>query len=83
MQKTSSAVPIHGLNLSAYLFFKGVVPELRAEQGRVVFLFPNQETTFTIMEEYNGNQMVPVLDFVAKLRRLRAQMLSLRGSSNN
>ena len=79
MQKTSSAVPIHDINLSAYLFFKGITPELRAEGGRVVFLFPNDEATFQLMEEYNGNQMVPVLDFVAKLRRLRAQMLSMRG----
>ena len=56
MQKTSSAVPIHDINLSAYLFFKGITPELRAEGGRVVFLFPNDEATFSLMEEYNGTK---------------------------
>ncbi len=79
MQKTSSTIPIYDINLSAYLSFKGIKPELRSEGGRIVFLFPNDEATFQLMQQYNGNQLVPVLDFVAKLRRLRAQMLSMRG----
>ncbi|MGD0277107.1 MAG: DUF5659 domain-containing protein [Syntrophales bacterium] len=78
MAKNNSSIPLYDINLSAYLLFKGTVPELKAEGKRVVFLFPNKTETFQLMKQYNENPLVPVIDFITCLRRLRSQMLALR-----
>jgi hypothetical protein len=75
---TTSQIPIHDINLSAFLAHRGVEPELLKEGSRVVFCFPNDETTYSLMQLYNRNPPVSVLDYVGHLRRLRAQMLSMR-----
>lgn len=77
-KNTSSLIPINDINLSAFLDFKGIPPALKKEGTRVIFYFPNDAETQQAMIAFNSNPAVPVLDFVATLRRLRAQMLSLR-----
>jgi len=77
-KNTSSLIPINDINLSAFLDFKGIRPVLKKEGTRVIFYFTNDSETQQAMIAYNSNPAVPILDFVATLRRLRAQMLSLR-----
>ncbi|WP_420264072.1 DUF5659 domain-containing protein [Candidatus Magnetominusculus dajiuhuensis] len=72
-------VPINDVNLSSFLSLKGIVPELSISGSHVVFLFPSDDETYRLAQEYNNNVEIPVLDFVAALRRLRAQMMALRG----
>jgi hypothetical protein len=78
MQKNSMMFPLHDINLSAFLQFQGITPHLRKEGSRVIFFFPNDKKTRELMRSYNENPLVPVLDFIGHLRRLRAQMLSMR-----
>lgn len=81
MEKTkiNSSIPYYDINLSAYFAYRGIEPTLVKENTRVVFYFPNDTRTHQMMAEYNGNPSVPLLDFIGHLRRLRAQMLSMRG----
>lgn len=72
-------IPIFDINLSAFLQYQGITPQLQKEGSRVIFCFPNDNRTQQAMKKYNENPIVPVLDFVGHLRKLRAQMLSQRG----
>ena len=82
MKTNSSMLPLYDINLAAFLQHRGIVPSLQQQGSRVVFFFPNDNTTHRIMKEYNENLMVPVLDFVGHLRRLRSQMLSMRSCTS-
>ena len=77
-KKINSSIPYYDINLSAYLAYRGIEPVLAKENTRVVFCFPNDTLTHQIMAEYNGNPSIPLLDFIGHLRKLRAQMLSMR-----
>jgi len=83
MKKNPPKIPIFDIHQSAYLLFKGIVPELQKEGTRVIFYFTNDAETQQAMIAYNSNPAVPILDFVATLRRLRAQMLSLRDGATS
>jgi hypothetical protein len=80
MKMTPPMIPIYDIILSAFLQHKGIAPQLRKEGSRVIFMFPNDKGTHQLMQMYNENPPVSVLDFVGHLRRLRSQMLSMRDS---
>jgi len=75
----NSPLYIHDIHVSAYLQFKGLNPELKKEGTRVVFCFPNSPETQSLMDDYYNNPTVRLVDYISHLRRLRAQMLSMRG----
>ncbi|MGO9139157.1 MAG: DUF5659 domain-containing protein [Syntrophales bacterium] len=77
--KSTSTLPLHDINLSAYLDYRGIEPALVKENTRIVFCFPNNAETHRLMAEYNQNPAVPILDFISHLRKLRSLMLSQRG----
>ena len=79
MKKNSSMIPLYDINLSAFLQYQGITPQLQKEGSRVVFFFPSDNKTHELMRVYNQNPTVPVLDFIGHLRRLRSQMLAMRG----
>ena len=68
------------LNLSAFQLLGGVEPELHLDGTRVTFLFDPTNQFYQLTSAYNSNAQVAVLDYVSAQRRLRAQMLALRGS---
>jgi hypothetical protein len=70
---------IYDIYVSSYLHFKGINPELKKEGTRVIFCFPNTPEIQSLMDNYYKNPTVGLVDYVSHLRRLRAQMLSLRG----
>ncbi len=76
--KTPSTIPYHDIHLSSYLAYRGVEPVLVKGGTRVVFHFPNDSQTHRLIAEFNTNPTLPVLDFIKHLRKLRAQMLSMR-----
>ena len=78
MKTNSSMLPLYDINLAAFLQHRGIVPSLQQQGSRVVFIFPNDSKTHQLMQLYNENPVVPVLDFVGHLRRLRSQMMSMR-----
>jgi hypothetical protein len=79
MKSVPDIIPILDINLAAFLVLNGIHPKLTKQGSRVIFEFPGTSETYKIMEQYNRNPAVPVLDFVSALRRTRSQMLSLRG----
>lgn len=70
---------IYDIHESAYLQYKGLNPDLKKEGTRVLFSFPNTPETQKMIDDYYKNPTVKLVDYVSHLRRLRAQMLSMRG----
>ncbi len=66
--------------LSAFLSLNGLTPALENNSGRITFNFPAEAPLYKLMSSFNSNGAVPVADFVTKVKTLRGQMLTLRGS---
>ena len=64
--------------LSAFLSFSGAQPELKVNNGKVVFSFPSSNDLYQLMENFNSNVAVPVADFTTMVKTLRGQMLTMR-----
>ncbi|PIV41227.1 MAG: hypothetical protein COS27_10430 [Nitrospirae bacterium CG02_land_8_20_14_3_00_41_53] len=67
------------INLSSFLELNGLHASLELIKGKVVFVFPANDTLYKLLEAYNSNSPVPVGDFVTRLKILRGQMLTMRG----
>jgi|TARA_B100001964_G_scaffold153245_1_gene168554 hypothetical protein len=65
--------------LSAFLTLSGINPKLKVNQGKVVFSFPSSNDLCQLMENFNTNVAVPVVDFTTMVKALRGRMLSMRG----
>ncbi len=68
------------INKATFYALYGIDPILESINGRVVFTFPICDDLYRLMDNYNSNVSVPVLDFVTQLKALRGQMLTLRGA---
>jgi len=79
MKSVPITIPILDIHLSSYLVLNGIHPKLTKQGTRVIFEFSVTPEIYKIMEQYNRNPTVPVLDFVSALRRTRSQMLAMRG----
>jgi len=81
MPKTKTyPLSLYDIYISAFLDYQGVKPTLIKEGTRIEFCFPNDETVHKLMTLYNSNpSSIPLLDYIAHLRKLRSQMLSMRG----
>jgi len=66
------------INLTAWLSLNGIEPTLENRNGKVVFLFETNEKLYRSINAYNSNELVPVNDFVTRLKTLRGKMLSER-----
>lgn len=71
-------LPIYDIHTASFLSLNNVPPTLIKTGTRVVFEFDATVSVSKLLALYNENPVVPVLDFVQHLRRLRSQMLSLR-----
>lgn len=58
--------------------FKGTPSILTKQGSRVVFEVPAIDVTYELLRGYQDNPSIPLLDYVAVLRRLRARMLEAR-----
>lgn len=67
------------LYISAYLTLCGIHPELQVTNGRVIFVFPQNDDLYRLLSNYNSNVNVPVADFVTIVKMLRGQLLTMRG----
>ncbi len=76
-------LPLYDIHQAAFLEFKGT-PSLLTRQGsRVVFEVPATDATYTLLRGYQDNPSIPLLDYIAVLRRLRARMLEVRDGNDN
>lgn len=71
-------IPIMDIYTASWLYLHGNIPELDLRGTRVIFLFPSDENFYRLMDSYNNNSPVFVLDFIKALRTLRSQMLNIR-----
>jgi len=77
MRTESKNIPIMDIHQATFLDFNGIQPNLTKQGTRVVFEFPNTRKVLELIQKYNSNPLVPIADFVHRLRKLRAQMLQL------
>lgn len=71
-------LPLYDIHQAAFLEFHHIQLNLTKQGSRVVFEVPATEETYTLLREYQNNNLIPLLDYVAVLRRLRARMLEVR-----
>lgn len=71
-------LPIFDIHQAAYLRLSNINPTLVLSGTRVVFQFDSSREVMKLLNKYNENPYVPLLDFVNNLRRLRSEMLSMR-----
>jgi Domain of unknown function (DUF5659) len=78
MGKNQSTMPLHDIYASAYADYKGIPIDFDKRNRRVIFLLPDTSTVSQILADFNKNPILPLLDYLTHLRKLRAQMISLR-----
>ena len=71
-------LPLFDIYPAAFLEYHAIQLNLTKQGTRVVFEAPANEETYRLLREYQDNNMIPLLDYVAILRRLRARMLEAR-----
>jgi len=80
MEKILSLMDI---NLTAFLSLHGIDPTLENRSGKIVFLFNASDDLYRLINDFNSNRMVPVGDFVTRLKTLRGKMLAAREGNGN
>ena len=75
-QKTFETLDIW---LSGYFSLCAIPPTLEVNNGKVVFVFPVSDDLYKLMINYNSNVNIPVTDYVTAVKKLRGQMLTMRG----
>lgn len=71
-------LPLFDIYPAAFLEYHHIQLNLTKQGSRVVFEVPANEETYRLLREYQDNNLIPLLDYVAVLRRLRARMLEAR-----
>lgn len=71
-------LPLYDIHQAAFVEYQGTELVLTRQGTRVVFEAPATEKTYRLLREYQENNLIPLLDYVAVLRRLRARMLEAR-----
>ena len=69
----------HDIYCVAFADLKGIPIKLTREGNRVIFLLPDEPNTYRVLGEFNNKPSLPLLDFVTHLKKIRAQMIALRG----
>ncbi len=64
--------------LASYLSLHQQEPLLELKTGKVVFTFPATDSLYRLMNDYTGNAVVAVADFVTVIKALRGKMLSAK-----
>ena len=75
-------IELEDINPAGYCSLKDVPVELITRNGRVSFAVPRDERTYRILAEYQSNPLVPALDLISHLKRLRGKMLDARKASD-
>jgi len=68
------------LYTASFLAFHGLEPSLETINGKVVFVFPATDSLYVLLSRYSADEPTPVNSFVTTVKKLRGQMLSMRGA---
>ena len=55
--------------LSSYLAYRGILPTLVNKNSRIVFLFPQSDTLYKLLNAFNSGDPVPLSDYITFIRR--------------
>lgn len=78
MKKGNETFTVFDIYFAAWLYLHGFTPNLILQGKRVSFEFPADENIFKLSNVYNTNPTVPVLDFTATVRKLKAKMFAMK-----
>ena len=78
MADGNRTLPLYDIHTAAFLEYRGIELTLTKQGTRVVFEVPTTDEAYRALAEYQTNPDIPLLDFVAVLRRLRGRMLDER-----
>jgi len=76
--KEEKELKLLDIHLSAFLVHHGIEPNLEHQNGKVVFAFPANQQIYKLMNQFNGDENVPVASFCTTLKTLRGKMLTAR-----
>ena len=79
METESPTLILHDIYQAAYCVYKGIVVTFTKQDRRVIFHLPDTPDTYRTLSEFNNNPNLPLLNYLTHLRKLRAQMINLRG----
>lgn len=71
------------INLASFLSLCGIEPTLENRNGKIVFLFETSDNLYRLINDFNSNTLVPVADFVTRLKTLRGKMLSAKEANGS
>jgi hypothetical protein len=77
--KEPGKLPIWDINLATYERYHNIPVELHNIEGSITFEFHATEQAYRLMELYQENRPVKVLDRVSVLRALRGRIVGQRG----
>ena len=78
MVKECAPLELADINTAGFLSLSSIPIELTNRDGRVFFLVPAEERTYRELARLQSNPMVPALDFISHLKRLRGRMHDAR-----
>jgi hypothetical protein len=71
--KTFSTLDIY---LASFLSLHNQDVILELQNGKVVFTFESTDTLYRLMNQFNSNEELPVLDYTTAIKSLRGKMLT-------
>lgn len=80
MEKENSFVS-NDLFLSSYLSYRGIPPALENRNNRVVFIFPQSDTLYKLINAYSAGDAVPITEYIDAYRTLKIKMFNARGGA--
>ncbi len=76
---TEKDLPFTNPNLGAYLAAKKIPLRLEPYGSFVLIIAPKNDEVYQLMDEFNKNGSVSVLDFVNELQILKQKIYAMRG----
>ena len=74
MQNTEKKWTTIDISLGNYLIYRGVQVDLEVIDGRVIFTAQLSDVLYRLLNAYNQNDSIPVLDYTTMLKILRSHM---------
>jgi hypothetical protein len=63
---------------AGFLSLKGHIPELREQNGKVIFVFTHSDALLKSLLDYNNGAMVEASRFAFSIKALKSQIHSMR-----
>lgn len=68
--------------LASFLSLHDQDVTLELQNGKVIFTFEATDSLYRLMNQFNSNETIPVLDYTTVIKTLRGKMLTRKESMN-